>query len=327
MTTIDTPTPVTAERPPAVPLTTSSRRAWIRPVARWAAILLFAGLFGFPLYWLVTMSFKPLAEWNPPGKVYWFPDNGTLSNYEAVLNIGSGPSEEDGGEISVSDLLGGGGGSATNTSNARPFFKNSALAAGVGTLIALAIGILTAYGIARFRAGGRMLPFQILQLRMFPPIAVIIPLLFMWVYLNIWDTWYGLAILYGAVTFPFVVWLMRSFFQEVPREISEAAIVDGCTQWGAFFKAVLPQVKGGLAATALFVFILNWSDFLIALVMTQDNAKTAPVFLQSLQGGGTGQQYGIQAALAMLLILPPAIFGLAINRYLVRGLTFGAIKR
>ena len=81
------------------------------------------------------------------------------------------------------------------------------------------------------------------------------------------STLQGLIVLYAAVTFPFVVWLMRSFFQEVPREVSEAAIVDGCTQWGAFFKAVLPQVKGGLAATALFVFILNWSDFLIALVM------------------------------------------------------------
>ena len=130
-----------------------------------------------------------------------------------------------------------------------------------------------------------MLPFQILQLRMFPPIAIIIPLLFMFVYLHLWDTLWGLVILYGAVTFPFVVWLMRSFFQEVPREISDAAIVDGCTHWGAFFKVVLPQVKGGLAATALFVFILNWSDFLIALVMTQDNARTAPVFLQALQAG------------------------------------------
>jgi multiple sugar transport system permease protein len=149
----------------------------------------------------------------------------------------------------------------------------------------------------------------------------------MWVYLDLWDTLQGLIILYAAVTFPFVVWLLRSFFQEVPREVSEAAIVDGCTHWGAFFKAVLPQVKGGLAATALFVFILNWSDFLIALVMTQNNAKTAPVYLQSLQSGSSGQEYGKQAALAMLLILPPAIFGLAIQRYLVRGLTFGAIKR
>ena len=143
-----------------------------------------------------------------------------------------------------------------------------------------------------------MLPFQILQLRMFPPIAIIIPLLFMLVVPRPLGHARGaLIILYGAVTFPFVVWLMRSFFQEVPREICEAAIVDGCTQWGAFFKAVLPQVKGGLAATALFVFILNWSDFLIALVLTQDTARHGAVFLQSAPVGASGQEYGSQAAL------------------------------
>ncbi len=120
---------------------------------------------------------------------------------------------------------------------------------------------------------------------------------------------------------------MRSFFQDVPREIAEAAIVDGCTNWSAFYRAVLPMVKGGLAATALFVFILNWSDFVIARVMTQDKWETAPLFLQSMTGGGGGQEYGIQAALACVLILPPAIFGLSIQKYLVRGLTFGAIKR
>ena len=162
---------------------------------------------------------------------------------------------------------------------------------------------------------------------MFPPAAVVIPLYFMFVYLKLWNTLEGLIIIYGAVTFPFVVWLMRSFFQDVPREISEAAIVDGCTQWGAFFKAVLPQVKGGLAATALFVFILNWSDFLIVLVMTQDKWATAPLFLSTMSGGSGGQEYGHQAALAVLLILPPAILGLSIQKYLVRGLTFGAIKR
>src|SRR5262249_5467521 len=161
--------------------------------------------------------------------------------------------------------------------------EHSLIAAGFGTLLALVVGIFAAYGIARFRAGGRMLPFQILQLRMFPPIAIIIPLLFMWVYLGLWDELSGLIIIYAAVTFPFVVWLMRSFFQEVPREIAEAAVVDGCTQWGAFFKAVLPMAKGGLAATALFVFILNWSDFLIALVMTTPRTETAPVYLQALQ--------------------------------------------
>jgi multiple sugar transport system permease protein len=295
------------QAPPA-----SRTPTWLKPVGRILAILLLAAVFAFPLYWVVTMSFKPQREWNPPGKVYWFPENPTLQNYEKILGIG-------GTEGTVF--------ATSRSRSALGYLKNSAIAAVGGTLLALIVGIFTAYGIARFRAGGRALPFQILQLRMFPPIAVIIPLLFMFVEIGLWNTHWGLIILYGAVTFPFVVWLMRSFFQEVPREISEAAIVDGCTQWGAFFKAVLPQVKGGLAATALFVFILNWSDFLIAKVMTQDTGNTAPVYLQSLQGGASGNEYGLQAALAMILIIPPAVFGLSIQRYLVRGLTFGAIKR
>ena len=245
--------------------------------------------------------------------MYWWPDNPTLTNYTDILGL-----EEEGSTVFAT----------SRSRSALGPFKNSLIAAtAAAPVLALIVGIFTAYGIARFRAGGRQLPFQILQLRMFPPIAIIIPLLFMWVEVGLWNTYAGLVVLYGAVTFPFVVWLLRSFFQEVPREISEAAIVDGCTQWGAFFKSVLPQVKGGLAATALFVFILNWSDFLIAKVMTQDDGITAPVYLQSLQGGASGNEYGLQAALAMLLILPPAIFGLAIQRYLVRGLTFGAIKR
>jgi multiple sugar transport system permease protein len=284
---------------------------FLRPIARWLTILFLALLYGFPLYWTLTMAFKPTEEWNPPGTIYWWPENWTWNNFENIFGLDTGE----------------GAFAGVRSRSAIEPIQNSIIAATGGTLLALTVGILAAYGIARFRSGGRVLPFQILQLRMFPPIAIIIPLLFMFVYLHLWDTLWGLVILYGAVTFPFVVWLMRSFFQEVPREISDAAIVDGCTHWGAFFKVVLPQVKGGLAATALFVFILNWSDFLIALVMTQDNARTAPVFLQSLQSGSAGQEYGPQAALAVVLILPPAIFGLAIQKYLVRGLTFGAIKR
>jgi multiple sugar transport system permease protein len=307
MATVDT----TVHRFEAPPPSRTPR--WLKPTGRILAIVLFAAIFAFPLYWVITMSFKPQPEWNPPGTVYWVPDNPTLENYEKILGLGTG-----GGETVFA---------TARSRSAIGYLKNSVIAAVGGTILALVIGIFTAYGIARFRAGGRPLPFQILQLRMFPPIAIIIPLLFMWVQIGLWNTHQGLIIIYGAVTFPFVVWLMRSFFQEVPREISEAAIVDGCTQWGAFFKAVLPLVKGGLAATALFVFILNWSDFLIAKVMTQDTGNTAPVYLQSLQGGASGNEYGLQAALAMILIIPPAVFGLLIQRYLVRGLTFGAIKR
>ena len=279
---------------------------------KWLVIWLLGAAYAFPLYWVVTMSFKPGPEWNPSGRVIWFPENPTLDNYTGILGLRVPASSE---------FL------TQPTRSAIEPIKHSLIAAGGGTVLALAVGILAAFGIARYRSGGRRLPFQILQLRMIPPIVLLIPIFFMFVYLHLWDTLWGLILIYGALTFPFVVWLMRSFFQEVPRELSEAAIVDGCTHWGAFFKVVLPQVKGGLAATALFVFILNWSDLLIASVLTGEQAQTAPVFLSRLQADEFERQFGPQAALAIVLILPPAILGLAIQKHLVRGLTFGAIRK
>lgn len=283
-----------------------------RASARAGAILLLAAIFAFPLYWTVTMAFKPQPEWNPPGQVVWWPRNPTLDNFTGILALR---------EPRDSPFL-----QQPTRSALRPLL-NSLIAAGGGTALALLLGVLAAYGISRFRAGGRLLPFTVLQLRMFPPIALLIPLFFFWFQIGLFDTYQGLIIIYAAFTFPFVVWLMRSFLLEVPRELAEAAIVDGCTHWGAFFKAVLPQVKGGLAATALFVFTLNWSDLLIAQMTTAQATQTAPVFLTSLQADELERQFGPQAALALLLLLPPAVLGLAIHRYLVRGLTFGAIRR
>ncbi len=300
---------VTADR--AEPKIASANARRVRQTGKWFAILVIAGFFMFPIYWVATMSIKPQAEWNPPGGgTVWVPENPTFDNYRSIFGLEKRS-----------------GFSSTGSRDAVPSIVNSLITAVGGPLFALVIGILAAYGIARWRAGGRLLPFQILQLRMFPPVAIIIPILIMWVFLGLQDTRLGLIIIYGSLTFPFVVWLTRSFFQEVPRELSEAAIVDGCTQWGAFIKVVLPQVKGGIAATALFVFILNWSDFIIALVLTQQEATTAPVFLNSLVSGAQGREFGSQAALAVVLMIPPIVFGLSINRYLVRGLTFGAIKR
>jgi multiple sugar transport system permease protein len=149
----------------------------------------------------------------------------------------------------------------------------------------------------------------------------------MWAAFRLIDTWYGLVLIYGVITFPFVVWLMKSFFDDVPRELDEAAIVDGSSHWSAFFKVVLPLVKGGLATTALFVFILNWSDFLVALLLTNKDWVTIPVFLNRLVSAETGQQYGPKAALGVVAAIPPIIFGIMIQQYLVRGLTFGAIKK
>ncbi len=197
------------------------------------------------------------------------------------------------------------------------------------TAIGFVVDIYIGKGLSRVYTKGPVgsLAFSILQLRMFPPIAIMIPVMIMWAAFKLIDTWYGLVLIYGIVTFAFVVWLMRSFFDEIPRELDEAAIVDGASTWGAFFKVVLPLAKGGLAATALFVFILNWSDFLIALLLTNKDWTTIPVYLNRLVTADTGSQHGPKAALGVIAAIPPIVFGILIQRYLVRGLTFGAIKK
>jgi multiple sugar transport system permease protein len=274
-------------------------------------VVLMLVVFLFPVYWTATMAFKPQAEWTGAGgKTYWIPENPTTANFERIFGAKSG---------SATFLT------STPINATKPII-NSLIAAGVGTLLALLVGTFTAYGISRYRAGGTVLPFAILQLRMFPPIAIIIPVLFLWVYLRLFDTLGGLVLIYAAVTFPFVVWLMKSFFDEIPREIGEAAIVDGCSHFGAFWKAILPLTMGGLTTTALFIFILNWSDFLIALVLTGNDIVTAPVFLSQIRSS-TGQEFGAQAALGLILLIPPVVIAIFIQKHLVRGLTFGAIKR
>jgi multiple sugar transport system permease protein len=196
------------------------------------------------------------------------------------------------------------------------------------TLIGIVADQLVGRLMGRFYKGAvGSLAFSILQLRMFPPMAILIPVMIMWYAFRMIDTWYGLTLVYSVVTFPFVVWLMKSFFDDVPRELDEAAIVDGSSNWGAFFKVVLPLVKGGLASTALFVFILNWSDFLVSLLLTNRHWPTIPVFLNTLVSSEIGAQHGPKAALGLLAVIPPILFGLMIQKYLVRGLTFGAIKK
>lgn len=280
---------------------------------RMLLVSLLLAFFLFPVYWTVTMAFKPQAEWAPTtGEVYWFPENPTLGNFKRVFDIG---------DVSGFGFLAG------TPLDAVPPITNSIVASVGGTLLALVVGTLAAYGISRFRAGTKHLAFSILQMRMFPPIAIILPILFLFTYLKLYDTLIGLILIYGAVTFPFVVWLMRSFFDEVPIEVSQAARVDGCSRWGAFYKTVLPLSRAGLATTALFVFILNWSDFLIALVLTNEGAKTAPVFLNEIKSASTGNEFGSQAALGLVLLIPPVVIAMFIQKHLVRGLTFGAVKR
>jgi multiple sugar transport system permease protein len=274
---------------------------------KYALIVVVTLLFFFPIYWVFTMAFKPFPEWTAAaGKVYWFPHNPTLDNFRAIFSQ----------KLEMSPIAG---------TAIRPIL-NSLFVSIMGTVIAMAVGTFAAYGISRYKAGGS-LPFMLLQLRMFPPIAIIIPIMIMWAFLRMIDTWYGLVVIYGVVTLPFAVWLMKTFFDDIPRELDEAAIVDGCSNMKAFFQVVLPLAKGGIASSALFVFILNWSDFLIALILTDRKWITIPVHISKLQSAMVGALYGPKAALGMIGAIPPIVFGILIQKYLVRGLTFGAIKK
>jgi multiple sugar transport system permease protein len=120
---------------------------------------------------------------------------------------------------------------------------------------------------------------------------------------------------------------MKTFFDDMPRELEEAGLVEGCSRWRVFTKITLPMMRAPLASAALFVFILNWSDYLIALLLTTREWVTVPVYMASLSSSMTGQLYGAKAALGLIAAVPPVIMGIAIQRHLVRGLTFGALKQ
>jgi multiple sugar transport system permease protein len=285
------------------------RRSIRYELVRYAIILLSTAIVLIPILWMASMAFKPHTEWaTASGDVHWWPKEPTWGNFEYIFT-----GETEGLIVSLDRTAG------------RPIFA-SLVTASLGTLIAVAVGTLGAYAVSRFRVAGN-LPLSVLQLRLFPPLAVMIPVMIMWAFLGMTDTWWGLSLIYAIVTLPFSFWLMKTFFDEVPLEIEEAALVEGCSRFRVFWKVTLPMVKAGLASTVLFVFILNWSDYLIALLLTRKDWVTIPVYMNALATAMGGQLYGMKAALGLIAAIPPVILGMAIQRYLVRGLTFGALKQ
>jgi multiple sugar transport system permease protein len=275
---------------------------------RYLLILAAVAVTLFPIVWILTMAFKPPAEWTTAIDQHWLPRNPTWGNFDFIF---SGTAR---------DLI-----VTLDRPATRPILA-SLLSASIGTLIAVTAGTLAAYGVSRLKRG-RNLPLALLQLRLFPPLAVMIPVMIMWGFLGMIDTWWGLSLIYGIVTLPFAFWLMMTFFDEVPAELEEAALVEGCSPWRVFYRVALPMVKSALATTVLFVFILNWSDYAIALLLTRKDWVTIPVFMNALSSAMTGQMYGPKAALALIAAVPPVVLGLLIQKHLVRGLTFGALKQ
>ena len=206
------------------------------------------------------------------------------------------------------------------------YLINSLVVALLSTFISLLVGSLAAYGLARFKfKRSKDLSFWILSIRMTPPIAAAIPIFLIMRTLRLLDTKAALILSYCTFNVPFAVWLLRSFFQEIPREIEESAMVDGCSPFGAFFRIALPLIAPGLAATGIFTFIFSWNEFLFALILTGTRAQTVPVSLTGFIRE-TGIMWSHMAAAGVLAMFPMVIFTALVQRNLVKGLTMGAIK-
>ncbi|HEX8748225.1 MAG TPA: carbohydrate ABC transporter permease [Pyrinomonadaceae bacterium] len=253
-----------------------------------------------PVYWMMTISLKTeIDQFSVPPK--WFVFTPTLAHYRdafAARSFGQ-------------------------------YLLTSVLVSVLATLSAVVLGTLAAYALSHFRLPGRLdkhFALWILSTRMFPPIVTIVPLFLMMRDVRLLNTRLSLIIVYTAFNLPFVVWMMRGFFSEIPRELEEAARVDGDSRLGALRRVVLPLVAPGLAATAVFCLIISWNEFLFALVLTQtDAAMTLPVGI-----AGRVTQYeikwGVMSAAATVAMMPILVFALAVQRYLVRGLSLGAVK-
>ena len=291
-----------------------------------------------PIYWIATTAFKPrtLATTAPPTIVF----KPTLapfvklflsrSNLRATVDpavYNAAPWWEkliyDDGEQVVRNKK-------TQELTASGFvdrYANSLIISIVSTVLAVSLGTLTAYGFSRFKIKGENdWLFFILSTRMLPPVVVAIPMFLMFRAVGLFDTHLGLIILYTAFNLSFSVWIMKGFIDEIPREYEEAALVDGYTRLQAFWKIVLPEALTGIAATAVFCFIVAWNEYAFALIMTNRHAQTAPPYIPSQVGAGL-PDWSLIAAGSFLFLLPVATFTFLLRNHLLRGMSFGAIRK
>jgi multiple sugar transport system permease protein len=250
----------------------------------------------FPIFFLLVTSFKPpeLTYAIPPVWVF----KPTLQNYQEVFAGGS----------------------------FIKYFVNSLVIAASTTAAAIALGGLAGYGFARFRfRGATWMRLGSLVPQMLPPITIIVPLYVLFNSMDLIDSRLALIISYLTFSIPLSIWMMTGFFADVPEELEESAMIDGCTRIEAFFRVSLPIVAPGLAATAILSFIYCWNEFLYAVILTGRDARTLPVTITSFMTN-KAILWGRIAASGSLVLVPVLIFALLAQRYLVRGLSRGAVK-
>ncbi len=253
-------------------------------------------LFMFPVVWMFLTSFKtnPEVFAVPPSIL---PNHWNLTNYNDAL-VGAG------GWFSIRDSL---------------------VVAISTALISVSVGALAAFSLARFRTGGQQFSFWILSTRMFPPIASALPLFLIFRDLKLLDTYEVLIVANTIFNLPFAIWLLKGFIEDAPRELEEAAVIDGTGEFGAFWRVTLPLITPGLVVALLFSFIFTWNEFMFALLLTRKSVRTVTVMVSSMVGGHQ-ILWGQIAATGVIAIIPGVLLALFLQRYIVRGLTMGALK-
>jgi multiple sugar transport system permease protein len=264
-----------------------------------------------PLYWIFVTSIKSAraVQGARPTFIPWVDFTPTLNAFRSIFGTGGGYGVSGLGDLGL-------------------LMRNSFFAALGSASLAVVLGAMAAYALTRFRYRrwkNKDIAFWFVSQRMFPPIAVVVPYYILFNRLNLLDRLPSLIVVYTAANLPLVVWLLRDYFADLPIEIEEAALVDGTSRFGAFFRIALPLALPGLVVAFLFAFVFAWNEFLLALTLTLDRAKTLPLQLAgnvSVQG----TRYWDIAAQGLIVMLPPLLIALLVGRYLVRGLTLGAVK-
>ncbi|QPM67037.1 carbohydrate ABC transporter permease [Atribacter laminatus] len=252
--------------------------------------------FIFPIFWIATTSLKQRVDVYTEKPVLIF--RATWENYQRVFQL----------------------------QDFSRYLLNSLIVAGSVTLIIMYLGALAAYALTRWRfVGYNWISLAIISARMFPPIALL-PSFFLFASrLGLVDTRQVLVFAHATYGLPFIVFMLAGFFRQIPRDLDDAALIDGCSRWQLFNRIMLPSVAPGLAAAAILSFVWSWNEFLFALVLTRASTKTLPVVISEFIGFVQVDWQGL-TAMATILMIPSIIITFATQRYLVRGLTAGAVK-
>jgi multiple sugar transport system permease protein len=256
-------------------------------------VVLFAAV---PLAWMALSSIKPTNDIASHIPVFLFKP--TLEHYRGLFTGGN---------------------------HVDRYLVNSLIAAGLSSVIATALGTLGGFGLSRSTMRGkRHLAFWIISTRMAPIAAVLLPLFLIFRRLGLLDSLTGLIVAYLTFNLPFAIWIMAAFFDSLPGSLEEAARLDGCSEWGVFWRVALPLTKAGLVTTWILCLVFSWNDYAFAQTFSGTSSQTLPIAATQLITQ-TGIDWGQLTAVGVIVVVPMVVAGLAVRRWLVTGLTLGAV--